>query len=104
MLYSCGDFPEAEILPESGEIRRGRLAGDAQSGTPSRGRSDRSWFWLLTRYSASRPAVFTFLSPLFGTAFGVLLLGESVGWHFMSAAALVLTGIAPINAPPRRRM
>lgn len=63
-----------------------------------------SWFWLLTRYSASRLSVFTFLSPLFGVAFGVLLLGESVGWRFMSAAALVLTGIALVNAPPRRRM
>ena len=62
-----------------------------------------SWFWLLTRYSASRLSVFTFLSPLFGVAFGVLLLGESVGWRFMSAAALVLTGIALVNAPPRRR-
>ncbi|QQJ96666.1 DMT family transporter [Burkholderia ambifaria] len=62
-----------------------------------------SWFWLLTRYSASRLSVFTFLSPLFGVAFGVLLLGESAGWRFMSAAALVLTGIALVNAPPRRR-
>ncbi|MFP3559858.1 DMT family transporter, partial [Paraburkholderia sp. SIMBA_049] len=62
-----------------------------------------SWFWLMTRYSASRLSVFTFLSPLFGVAFGVLLLGESVGWRFMSAAALVLTGIALVNAPPRRR-
>lgn len=63
-----------------------------------------SWFWLLTRYSASRLSVFTFLSPLFGVAFGVLLLGESVGWRFMSAAALVLTGIALVNAPTRRRV
>lgn len=62
-----------------------------------------SWFWLLTRYIASRLSVFTFLSPLFGVAFGVMLLGESVGWRFMSAAALVLTGIALVNAPARKR-
>ncbi|MBN3793012.1 DMT family transporter [Burkholderia sp. Ac-20353] len=62
-----------------------------------------SWFWLLTRYIASRLSVFTFLSPLFGVAFGVLLLGESVGWRFMSAAALVLTGIGLVNAPARKR-
>ncbi|KWB78871.1 multidrug DMT transporter permease [Burkholderia ubonensis] len=60
-----------------------------------------SWFWLLTRYIASRLSVFTFLSPLFGVAFGVLLLGESVGWRFMSAAALVLAGIGLVNAPAR---
>ncbi|CAN0623383.1 conserved membrane protein of unknown function [Burkholderia multivorans] len=62
-----------------------------------------SWFWLLTRYIASRLSVFTFLSPLFGVAFGVLLLGESVGWRFMFAAALVLTGIGFVNAPARKR-
>lgn len=60
-----------------------------------------SWFWLLTRYIASRLSVFTFLSPLFGVAFGVLLLGESVGWRFLSAAALVLIGIGLVNAPAR---
>ncbi|KVD36696.1 DMT family transporter [Burkholderia ubonensis] len=60
-----------------------------------------SWFWLLTRYIASRLSVFTFLSPLFGVAFGVLLLGESVGWRFMSAAALVLAGIGLVNTPAR---
>lgn len=60
-----------------------------------------SWFWLPTRYIASRLSVFTFLSPLFGVAFGVLLLGESVGWRFVSAAALVSIGIGFVNAPAR---
>jgi drug/metabolite transporter (DMT)-like permease len=60
-----------------------------------------AWFWLLTRYMASRLSVFTFLSPLFGVSFGVLLLGETVGVRFLSAAALVLAGIALVNAPPR---
>ncbi|WP_323123444.1 DMT family transporter [Burkholderia alba] len=62
------------------------------------------WFWLLTQYMASRLSVFTFLSPLFGVSFGVLLLGESVGGRFLAAAALVLAGIALVNAPsPRPR-
>ncbi|WDD95251.1 DMT family transporter [Burkholderia sp. FERM BP-3421] len=60
-----------------------------------------AWFWLLTRYMASRLSVFTFLSPLFGVSFGVLFLGESVGVRFLSAAALVLAGIALVNTPPR---
>lgn len=61
-----------------------------------------TWFWLLTRYMASRLSVFTFLSPLFGVSFGVLLLGESVGPRFLSAAALVLVGIGLVNAPRRK--
>ena len=61
------------------------------------------WFWLLTRYIASRLSVFSFLTPLFGVTFGVLLLGDSFSLRFLMAAALVLIGIALVNAPARRR-
>ena len=60
------------------------------------------WFWLLTRYIASRLSVFSFLTPLFGVTFGVLLLGESFSLRFLMAAALVLTGIALVNLPAKR--
>lgn len=60
-----------------------------------------AWYWLLTRYSAARLSVFTFLAPLFGVSFGVLLLGDAIGPRFVAAAALVLAGIALVNAPPR---
>jgi len=60
------------------------------------------WFWLLTRYMASRLSVFSFLTPLFGVTFGVLLLGESFSLRFLMAAGLVLAGIALVNAPARR--
>lgn len=92
----CGQMSFAQVTPIA-------LASLAYQSVIVAFVSYLSWFWLLTRYSASRLSVFTFLSPLFGVAFGVLLLGESVGWRFMSAAALVLTGIALVNAPPRRR-
>ncbi|WP_118180923.1 DMT family transporter [Paraburkholderia phosphatilytica] len=60
------------------------------------------WFWLLTRYIASRLSVFSFMTPLFGVTFGVLLLGESFSTRFLTAALLVLAGIALVNAPARR--
>jgi drug/metabolite transporter (DMT)-like permease len=60
------------------------------------------WFWLLTRYVASRLSVFSFLTPLFGVTFGVMLLGESFSLRFLLAAMLVLTGIALVNAPAKR--
>jgi drug/metabolite transporter (DMT)-like permease len=60
------------------------------------------WFWLLTRYVASRLSVFSFLTPLFGVTFGVLLLGESFSLRFLMAAVLVLSGIALVNAPAER--
>jgi len=60
-----------------------------------------AWFWLLTKYLASRLMVFAFLTPLFGVAFGVLLLGEPMSLLFGLAAALVVAGIVLVNAPAR---
>jgi len=56
-----------------------------------------TWFWLLTRYLAARLAVFSFLSPMFGVTFGVLILGERLSSGFFFAALLVATGIALVN-------
>ncbi len=56
-----------------------------------------AWFWLLTRYLAGRLAVFSFLAPLFGVVFGVLILGDTLSLRFVLAAALVGVGIALVN-------
>jgi drug/metabolite transporter (DMT)-like permease len=61
-----------------------------------------TWFWLLTRYLANRLMVFSFLTPLFGVAFGVLLLGERMSALFGLAALAVVAGIVLVNAPVRR--
>lgn len=55
------------------------------------------WFWLLTRYLAAPLAVFSFLAPLFGVAFGVLILGERLTPSFAVAALMVGAGIAFVN-------
>jgi drug/metabolite transporter (DMT)-like permease len=62
-----------------------------------------AWFWLLRRYAASQVSVFSFLTPLFGVSFGVLVLGERVDAAFGIGAALVLAGITVVSAPVRRR-
>jgi drug/metabolite transporter (DMT)-like permease len=59
------------------------------------------WFWLLTKYYAARLSVFTFLTPIFGVAFGVWLLGERATPAFLAAALLVAAGIALVNLPSR---
>lgn len=58
-----------------------------------------TWFWLLRRYLAARLSVFSFLTPLFGVAFGVLLMHDAVGLRFAVAAGLVLAGIVLVNMP-----
>jgi drug/metabolite transporter (DMT)-like permease len=56
-----------------------------------------TWFWLLTRYLASRLSVFTFAAPLFGVAFGHLFLADPLTPAFLVAAALVGAGVALVN-------
>jgi drug/metabolite transporter (DMT)-like permease len=60
-----------------------------------------AWFWLLTRYLAGRLAVFSFLTPLFGVAFGVIFLSEALSAAFLGAALLVGAGIALVNRPAK---
>ncbi len=62
-----------------------------------------AWFWLLRHYAASQVSVFSFLTPLFGVTFGVLVLGEHVDPAFGIGAALVLAGIATVSARGLRR-
>ncbi len=60
-----------------------------------------AWFWLLTRYLAGRLAVFSFLTPMFGVAFGVMLLSEPLSAAFIAAAVLVGAGIVLVNRPTK---
>ena len=55
------------------------------------------WFWLLRKYLASRLSVFSFLTPIFGITFGVLVLKEPLDPRFVMGALLVLTGIFVVN-------
>ncbi|HWS76026.1 MAG TPA: DMT family transporter [Quisquiliibacterium sp.] len=55
------------------------------------------WFWLLRHYPATRVSSFTFLTPVFGLAFGALLLGEALTPGLLLALAGVATGIWLVN-------
>jgi len=65
-----------------------------------------TWFWLLRRYLASNLAVFSFITPLFGVTFGVLLLGEPLSLNFVLGAVMVLLGVTLVSAEQwvRRRL
>ena len=56
------------------------------------------WFWLLKRYMASNLAVFSFMTPMFGVTFGVLVLKEPLSVNFIAGAVLVLLGITFVSA------
>lgn len=58
------------------------------------------WFWLLRQYLASRLSAFSFLTPLFGVVFGVVLLDEPLDGMFGVGAVLVSAGIILVNLKP----
>jgi len=60
-----------------------------------------AWFWLLTRYLAGRLLVFSFLTPLFGVLFGMLLMNDRPSLHFFVAATMVVSGIVLVNLRAR---
>ncbi len=57
------------------------------------------WFWLVSRYPATRLAVFTLLTPVFGLLLGALLLGEPVTARLLLALGGVALGIVAVNRP-----
>lgn len=59
-----------------------------------------TWFWLLRKYLASNLAVFSFITPLFGVTFGVVLLGEPLSLNFILGALMVLGGVVLVSAEP----
>ncbi|MDG9927492.1 MULTISPECIES: DMT family transporter [unclassified Pseudomonas] len=56
-----------------------------------------AWFWLLRHYLASNMAVFSFMTPMFGVSFGVLVLDEPLSLNFVIGALLVLLGICLVS-------
>jgi drug/metabolite transporter (DMT)-like permease len=61
------------------------------------------WFWLMRHYPATKISAFTLLTPVFGLAAGVLLLGEPLTLRLVVALTAVVLGIALVSRPPWRR-
>ena len=104
LLYQLGMstlllFAASKALGEAGVVAltAGALASLAFQSVIVAFASFLAWFWLLTRYLAGRLAVFSFLTPLFGMTFGVLLLHEPITSLFVVAATMVGMGIALAN-------
>lgn len=56
-----------------------------------------AWFALIRAYPVSLLSAFTFLSPLFGVAFGAALLNEPVSMSLIAALLMVAIGIYLVN-------
>jgi drug/metabolite transporter (DMT)-like permease len=56
-----------------------------------------TWFWLMRHYPATRISAFVLLTPVFGLAAGVTLLGEPLTLRLAVALAAVVTGLLLVN-------
>ncbi|MES2937327.1 MAG: DMT family transporter [Pseudomonadota bacterium] len=56
-----------------------------------------AWMWLLRHYPATRMSSFTFLTPVFALAFGVMLLDEPLTVRLVIALAGVAVGVLLVN-------
>ncbi len=61
-----------------------------------------AWFWLMTRYPASRLSSFSFFTPLFGVLAGGIILNERISPLLLAALALVALGIYLVNRTPAK--
>jgi drug/metabolite transporter (DMT)-like permease len=57
------------------------------------------WFALVVKYSASRLAALSFLTPLFGVAAGHFIMGDPLTPTFAVAVILVVAGLVLVNRP-----
>jgi drug/metabolite transporter (DMT)-like permease len=56
-----------------------------------------TWFWLISHYAVSRLSSFTFLTPMFGVFFGIVLLNEPLTLNLIAALFMVGSGIYVVN-------
>lgn len=59
------------------------------------------WFWMISRYPASKLSNFAFLTPAFGVLLSGLLLNEPLGWKILAALGLIGLGLIIINRPAK---
>ena len=59
-----------------------------------------TWMWLLRHYPATQMSSFTFLTPVFALALGVLLLHEPLTLQLVLALCGVAVGIVLVNRRP----
>jgi drug/metabolite transporter (DMT)-like permease len=56
-----------------------------------------AWFWLIRHYAATKLAVFTLSTPLFGLVAGAVLLGEGISARLVAALVALAAGVVLVN-------
>jgi drug/metabolite transporter (DMT)-like permease len=90
-------LPALPFFPVPGEPTIGIMGAVLALGILCSGVAYLIYFRLIQDVGPSSALTVTFLSPLFGILWGMLFLGESVGWYTFAGAAVVITGTALVT-------
>ncbi|MRW92161.1 EamA family transporter [Duganella sp. FT80W] len=90
-------LPVVPFFPAPGEPTVGIMAAVLALAVLCSGVAYLIYFRLIQDVGPSSALTVTFLSPLFGILWGVLFLGETVGWYTFAGAAIVITGTALVT-------
>ena len=90
-------LPALPFFPAPGEPTIGIMGAVLALGILCSGVAYLIYFRLIQDVGPSSALTVTFLSPLFGILWGMLFLGESVGWYTFVGAAVVITGTALVT-------
>ena len=90
-------LPALPFFPAPGEPTIGIMGAVLALGVLCSGVAYLIYFRLIQDVGPSSALTVTFLSPVFGILWGMLFLGESVGWYTVAGAAVVITGTALVT-------
>jgi drug/metabolite transporter (DMT)-like permease len=90
-------LPVVPFFPAQGEHTVGIMGAVIALAVLCSGVAYLIYFKLIQDVGPSSALTVTFLSPLFGILWGVLFLGETVGWYTFAGAAIVIAGTALVT-------
>jgi drug/metabolite transporter (DMT)-like permease len=95
-------IPALPFFPAPAEPSIGILGAALTLGILCTGIAYIIYFRLIEEVGTTSALTVTFLNPLFGILWGVLFLGEAIGWYTVAGAAIVIAGTAlVIGVVPR---
>jgi drug/metabolite transporter (DMT)-like permease len=90
-------LPALPFFPAPGEPTIGIMGAVIALGVVCSGVAYLIYFRLIQDVGPASALTVTFLSPLFGILWGMLFLGETVGWYTFVGAAIVILGTALVT-------
>jgi drug/metabolite transporter (DMT)-like permease len=90
-------LPLVPFFPAPGQPTVGIMGAALALGILCSGIAYILYFKLIDEVGTTSALTVTFLSPVFGILWGVLFLGETIGWYTIAGSAIVLAGTALVT-------